>query len=106
MNPTIGGHPPFSSGSNPSLNAPEWSTQPGGQDTSYIPSFTPSSSISIPTKAFVMMNPPLSFGVPPIGSHFHAMGNPRPGAPQVRGNVYNPHYATFVGMVPMQPFMH
>jgi hypothetical protein len=53
-----------------------------------------------------MMNPPLSFGVPPIGSHFHAMGNPRPGAPQVRGNVYNPHYATFVGMVPMQPFMH
>jgi hypothetical protein len=36
MNPMVGGQPPFSFGSNPSLNAPGWSTQPGGQVTSYI----------------------------------------------------------------------
>jgi hypothetical protein len=32
-NPMVGGQPPFSSGSNPSLNAPGWSTQPSGQAT-------------------------------------------------------------------------
>jgi hypothetical protein len=63
MNPMVGGQPPFSSVSNPSLNAPGWSTQLGGQVTSYIPSFTPSSSTSILTNTFVM-NSPLSSNVP------------------------------------------
>jgi hypothetical protein len=38
MNPTVGGQPPFSSGSNPSLNAPGWSTQPGDKP---LPIFHP-----------------------------------------------------------------
>jgi hypothetical protein len=53
-----------------------------------------------------MANPPLSSGFPPGGSQFHAMGNPQPGAPLARGNVYNPHYATPIGMVPIQPLMN
>jgi hypothetical protein len=56
MNPTIGGQPPFPPRSNPSLNAPGWSAQPGGQATSYIPSFPPSSSMSILTNTFFMTN--------------------------------------------------
>jgi hypothetical protein len=37
--PTVGSQPPFPPGSNPSLNAPGWSTQLGGQATSYIHPF-------------------------------------------------------------------
>jgi hypothetical protein len=106
MNTTVGGQPPFSSRSNPSLNAPGWSTQLGGQVTSYIPSFTPSPSILILTNIFFMTNPTLSSRVPSRGSQFHAMGNPQPGAPPTRGSVYNPHYATSTIMVPIQPFMN
>jgi hypothetical protein len=101
-NPMIGGQPPFSSGSNPSLNAPRWSAQPGGQVTSYISSFTPYSFMTIMTNTFIKANPPLSSG----GSQFHAMGNPQPEAPLVEGSVYNPHYVTFAGMMPIQPFMN
>jgi hypothetical protein len=67
-NQTVGGKTPFSSRSNPSLNSLGWSTQPVGQSTSYILSFPPSSSMLIPTNAFVMKNPPLSSRVPPGGS--------------------------------------
>jgi hypothetical protein len=81
MTVATGDQPPFSSGSNPSLNAPGWRTQPGGQATSYILSFPPSSSMLIPTNAFVMTNPPLSSIFPPRGSQFHAMGNPHLGDP-------------------------
>jgi hypothetical protein len=106
MNPTVGGQPPFSFGSNPSLNAPRWSTQPSRQSTSYIPSFPPSSSMSILTNTFFIKNPSLSSEVPPGGSQFHAMGNPQPEAPPVGENIYNPHYATPTGMVPIQTLMN
>jgi hypothetical protein len=46
MNPTIGGIPPFNPGSNPVTSG--WSNQPGGQAIAYGPSFTPTSSVSIP----------------------------------------------------------
>jgi hypothetical protein len=55
--------------------------------------------------AFIMVNPPLS-RVPSGGSQFHTMGNPQPRAPSAGGNVYNPHYTSSVGMVPIQPFMN
>jgi hypothetical protein len=45
--PTIGIQPPFHPRSNPSLNASGWSNQLGGEDTSYISSFPPSSSTPI-----------------------------------------------------------
>jgi len=74
--PTVGSQPPFPLGSNPSLNALGWSNQSCRQDTSYIPSFPPSSSTSILTNTFGMTNPPLSSGFPPGGGQFHTMGNP------------------------------
>jgi hypothetical protein len=105
-NPTVGGWPPLSSRPNTSFNAPRWSSQPGRQVTSYIPSFTPFSSMLIPKNTFIMGNPPLSSGVPSGVSQFHAMGNPYPGASSTRGNVYDPHYVVFAGMLPIQPFMN
>jgi hypothetical protein len=73
MNPTVGGLPPFSSGPNPSLNAPRWSAQPGGLVTSYIMSFIPSSSMLIMKNTFIMVNPPLCSGVPSGGIQFYTM---------------------------------
>jgi hypothetical protein len=105
-NPRVGGQLPFSSWSNPSLNAPRWSTQSGGHVTSYISSFTPSSSMSIPTNTFIMTNPPLYSRVPYRGIQFHAMGNPHPRVPLAGGSVYNPHYAASTGMVPIKPFIN
>jgi hypothetical protein len=105
-NPTVGCQPHFSFGSNPILNAHRWSTQPGGQATSYITSFPPSSSTSILMNTFVMMNPPLSSEIPHRGGQFYAMGNPHLEDPLIGGNVYHPHYVTPVGMVPIQPLMN
>jgi hypothetical protein len=76
MTPTVGSQPPFPPGSNPSLNAPGWSTQPGGQATSYVPSFPPSSSTPILTNTFVMTNPPLSSGFPPRRESVSYYGKP------------------------------
>jgi hypothetical protein len=67
-NPMVVGWPCFSSRCNPSLNAPGWNVQPGGQVTSYILSFIPSSSMSILKNSFIMVNPPLSSRVPSGGS--------------------------------------
>jgi hypothetical protein len=47
MNPTVGGQPPYYSRSNPSINAPRWSTQPRGHFNSHIPSFPHPLSMSI-----------------------------------------------------------
>jgi hypothetical protein len=58
------------------------------------------------TNEFVMKNPSLSFGFPPGGIQFHAMGKPQLGSPQAGGNVYHPHYAAPAGMVHIQPFMN
>jgi hypothetical protein len=68
VNPIVGGWNPPSSEPSPSFNAPGWSAQMGGQFTSYISSFIPSSSTSILMNAFIMVNPPLSSGVPSRGS--------------------------------------
>jgi hypothetical protein len=43
MAPMVGGLPPFHPRSNPGLNTPGWSGQPGRQVVSYGPSFTPTS---------------------------------------------------------------
>jgi hypothetical protein len=64
MNPMIGSQLHFHSGSNPSLNAHGWSNQPGGQATTYVLYFTPTSLNLIPSNTFGMTNPPLSFGFP------------------------------------------
>jgi hypothetical protein len=56
--------------------------------------------------SFIMANPPLSFGVPSGGSHFHTMGNPHPISPSAGGNICNPHYVVSMGMVPIQNFMN
>jgi hypothetical protein len=66
-NPMVGSQPPFHLRSNPSLNSPRWSNQPGRQDIAYVPSFTPTSSTPIPNNTFCMMNPPLSSIFPPRG---------------------------------------
>jgi hypothetical protein len=106
MTPTVGSLPLFHSVSNSGLNAPGWSSQPGGQDVSYVSSFTPTSSTFIPTNTFGMMNPPLSYGFIPEGGQFHTLGNPQPRATPVGGNIYNPHHNIPTGMVPNQPFMN
>jgi hypothetical protein len=106
MNPMVGSQPPFPPRSNLSLNSPRCSNQPGEQTTTYVSSFTPSSSTPIPTNTFCMMNPPLSSIFPPRGSQFHTMGNSQHEALLARGNVYNPHYNIPTGMVPMQPLMN
>jgi hypothetical protein len=105
-NPTVGGWPHFCFGPNPSLNAPGWSAQLGGQVTSSIPSFTPSSSMLIMINTVIIANPPLSSRFLYGGSQFHTMGNPHPRAPSTGGNVYNPHYDVSASMVPIQPFMN
>jgi hypothetical protein len=43
MNPTVGGIPLFNPGSNHFSSG--WSNQPGGQATTHVPSFTPTSSV-------------------------------------------------------------
>lgn len=75
-NPSVEGQPTFSFGPNHGLNYPGWSTQPGRQATSFVLSFTFSSSTSIPSNTFGMANPPLSSGFTPGGGRFHTMGNP------------------------------
>jgi hypothetical protein len=87
-NPTVGSQNPFSFGSNPTLNAPGWITQPGGHVTSHNMSFPPPLSMLILKNTFVMKNPPLSSGFPFERSQFHAMGNPQFGAPPAMGSVY------------------
>jgi hypothetical protein len=96
----VGSQPPFYPGSNPSLNAPGWSNQPGGKYVSYVLSFTPTSS------TLIMTNPPLYFGFPPEGGQFHTLGNHQPGATPVGGNIYNPHYNIPTVIVPNQPLMN
>jgi hypothetical protein len=58
---------PFHLGSNPSPNDPRWSGQPGRPVDAYSPSFKYTSSASILTNTFSMMNPPLSSGFTPRG---------------------------------------
>jgi hypothetical protein len=103
---TVGIQPPFYLGSNPSLNDPGWSNQPGRQDASYVLSFTPSSSTLILTNMFGINNPPLSLRFPPGGGKFHTMGNPQTGTTLAGGNTYNTHYNIPTRMVSNQPIMN
>jgi hypothetical protein len=90
MNSIVGGLPPINPESNLGPNASRWSNQPGGQDISYGMSFTPTSSIPIPTNMFGMMNPSLSSRFTPKGGQFHTLGNPQPRATPVWGNFLQP----------------
>jgi hypothetical protein len=82
--------------------------------TFYILSIIPSSTMSIPTNYFIMVNPPLSYGVLSGGSQFYSMGNPQHGVPSSRGNIYthmsNPYDVAFssqvTSMMPLQHFMN
>jgi hypothetical protein len=115
-NPTVGGWSPPSSIPNTSFTFSGSSAQMGGQFTSYIPSFNPSSSTSIPMNAFVMVNLTLASGVSSGGSEFYSMGNPLNGFPSSGGNIYphmgNPYHVAFSSqaaslvMMPLQPFMN
>jgi hypothetical protein len=106
MTPTVGGLPPLHPRSNPGPNAPRWSGQLGRQSIAYAPSFTPTSSASITTNTFGMMNPLLSSGFTPGGGQFHTLGNPQPIATMDGGNFYNPHHNVPTEMLPNQPFMN
>jgi hypothetical protein len=106
MNPIVGIQLPFQPGSNPSLNAPGWSNQLGGQDVAYVLSFKPTSSTLILNNTFGMTNPPLFSIFLPIGGQLHTLGNPQPGATLARGNIYNIHYNIPTGMVPNQLLMN
>jgi hypothetical protein len=103
-NPTVRGISPF----NPRYNlvGSGWSNQPGGQDTTHFPSFTPTSSVSILTNKFGMTNPPLSSGFTPEGGQFHTLGNPQPGSTLVGDSFYNLHQNIATVMVPNQPLMN
>jgi hypothetical protein len=70
----MGGIPSFNPKSNPVAFG--WSNQPGGQAIAYGLSFTPPSSVSIPTNMFGMKNPPLSSGFTLGGGQFHTLSNP------------------------------
>jgi hypothetical protein len=78
MTPTVGSQLPFHLGSNPSINAPEWSNQLGRQVVAYVHSFTPASSTLIPTNKFGMTNPPLSYVFPPGEVSFILWETPNP----------------------------
>jgi hypothetical protein len=76
MNTAVGGWPPFSSRSNPSLNDPGWISQSSRQVTSYILSFSHSPSMLILKNESIMVNLPSSSRVLSRGSQFDDMGNP------------------------------
>jgi hypothetical protein len=104
MNPTMAGIPPFNPRSNPVASG--FGNQPHGQAISHIPSFTPTSSVLIPTNTFGMKNPPLSFRFTPEGGQFHTLGNIQPGSTPTGGSFYNPHQNIPTRMVPNQPLMN
>jgi hypothetical protein len=100
----MGGITTFNLGSNPLASG--WNNQPGRQASSQVLSYTPTSSVSIPTNTFCMMNPPLSSKSILGGGHFHALGNPQPRSNLVGGKFYDPHQNIPTGMMPNQHFMN
>jgi hypothetical protein len=83
-----------------------WNNQPGEQAYAQVPSYTPTSLVSIPTNTFGMKNPPLSSRFTPRGGQFHTLGNPQPGSNLIGGNFYNPLRNITTGMMPNKPFMN
>jgi hypothetical protein len=102
--PNMGGIHAFNPGSNPLTFG--WNNQLGGQDSTQVSSYTPTSLELILTNMFGMMNPPLSYGFTCGGGHFHALGNPQPRSNPARGKFYNPHQNIPTGMMPNQTFMN
>jgi hypothetical protein len=96
---TEGGWNIPSYGSNPSCTFPRASAQMGSHSTYYILYIYPSSTILVPTNAFLMADLYLSSGVSFGGSKFYSMGNPLHKVPSFGGNIYphlsNPWYVTF-----------
>jgi hypothetical protein len=92
----------------------ELSAQLCNHYTYYTLSTYPSSSMSIPTNTFPMVDLHLSSGVLSTGSYFYSMGNPPHEVPSPGGNIYphmsNPWHATFSLQaassmsMPLQPF--
>jgi hypothetical protein len=103
MTPYMGGMPAFNLGSNPPTSG--WNSEPGGQVSTQVSSFNPTSSVQIPTNTLGMMNPPLSSGFQPGGGQFHTLGNPQPGSNLARGSFYNPQQNIPAGMMPNPPYM-
>jgi hypothetical protein len=101
--------------SNPSFTFLGASDQMGGHSTYHIPSIYPSSTMSVPTNTFPMVDLHLSFGVSSKGSPFYRMGNPIHEVPSSGENISphlsNPCHVTFSSqatssmMIPLQPFM-
>jgi hypothetical protein len=87
MIPNMGGIPAFNPGSNPLASG--WNNKPGGQASTQVSSYTPTSSVSILTNMFCMRNSPLSSGFKSGGGQFHALGNPQHRSNPARGNFYN-----------------
>jgi hypothetical protein len=102
--PNMEGIPSFNPGSNPLSFG--WRNQPGRQASAQVPSYTLTSSVSIPTNTFGMMNPPISIGITPGGGQFHNLGNPQPRSNPAGGNFFNPHQNIPTGMMPNQPLMN
>jgi hypothetical protein len=104
MTPTMGGILSFNPGSNPLASG--WSNQPCRQASTQVSSYTFTSSLSILTNTFGMMNPSLSLGFTPGEGNFHSLGNPQLRATPAGGNFYNPHQNIPTGMMPNQPLMN
>jgi hypothetical protein len=84
MNPNVGSVPSLNPRSNPFTAG--WNNPTSGQVSPYIPT----SSVSIPTNTFGMMNPLQSSGFPPGGGQSYTLGNPQPRSNPVGGIFYNP----------------
>jgi hypothetical protein len=93
-NPNVGSVPILNPGSNPSTTG--WNNPAGGPVLPYIPT----SSVSIMTNTFGMMNPLQSSRFPPGGGQSYTLGNPQPRSNLVGGNFHNPYQNIPVGMMP------
>jgi hypothetical protein len=104
MTPNMGGMPTFNPGSNPPTFG--WNNQPGGQVSTQVPLYNPTSSARILTNTFGMMNPPLYSSFQPGGGQFHTLGNPQPGSNLAGGSFYNPQQNIPARMMPNPPYMN
>jgi hypothetical protein len=94
----------------------EVSAQICNLSTYYSPSTHPSSSMSVPTIMFPMVDLRLSSGLSSRGIYFYSMGNPPHEVNSSGGNIYphmsNPCHVTFSSQaassvtIPLQPFMN
>jgi hypothetical protein len=93
----------FNLGYNPLTS--QWNSEPGGQVSTQVSSYNPTSLVHIPTNTLDMTNPPLSSGFQPGGGQFHTLGNPQPGSNSAGGSFYNPQQNIPAGMMSNPPYM-